>query len=552
MPTEITSDGTATWAGRAGPLRHRGFLGRPDRGAGRRVRRAPGARAGAVLRRAGAQRSCPGAPATGRSPGSTTWPRPAATPSIFISGRGATSITDMPPEFREFYGSMISMDDPRHARLRRIVSRGFTPKRLAGLTAEVERTARTIVDDVIATGGCDAVSADLRAAAAEDRLRHDGRAGEPVRVRLRPLQHHPRAPPTPSTSPTPTTSSWRCCRPGNELAELMRDLGAHRTAHPTDDVTSALVNAEIDGERLTPDELASFFILLVVAGQRDHPQRHQLGSAAAHRAPRPARRVARRPRRCHAHRRRGDRPVGVTGDLHAAHPGRRRGARRAADGRGRQGGAVLLGGQPRPCAFRRPGRVRRPPLAQPARRVRRPGPALLPRRAPGPPGDGGDVPGAAHPRARHPRHGASAAAAVDVHQRDQAPAGRVRTRGAQAVPDDRPGARRRLARLPGGAGRGASGRLRAPLRGPHGDPFRRARARASPRCTSAPARSPARSAMPGSGAATSSRSTCRTARSTPSPTTASCWPAPPSPPPTRCCHPLISRSSWPTAVPSRP
>ena len=50
------------------------------------------------------------------------------------------------------------------------------------------------------------------------------------------------------------------------LAQLMRELGEERAKNPTDDVTSALVNAEIDGERLTPDELASFFILLVVAG----------------------------------------------------------------------------------------------------------------------------------------------------------------------------------------------------------------------------------------------------------------------------------------------
>src|SRR6185312_2978982 len=53
---------------------------------------------------------------------------------------------------------------------------------------------------------------------------------------------------------------------GHALAELMRELGRTREQRPTDDVTSALVNAEIDGERLTPDELASFFILLVVAG----------------------------------------------------------------------------------------------------------------------------------------------------------------------------------------------------------------------------------------------------------------------------------------------
>ena len=53
------------------------------------------------------------------------------TPKVFTSGAGATNITDLPPEFLEFFGSMINMDDPRHARLRRIVSRGFTPKRLA-------------------------------------------------------------------------------------------------------------------------------------------------------------------------------------------------------------------------------------------------------------------------------------------------------------------------------------------------------------------------------------------------------------------------------------
>jgi cytochrome P450 len=53
---------------------------------------------------------------------------------------------------------------------------------------------------------------------------------------------------------------------GMELQQLVQDLAAHRTEHPTDDLTSALVNANIDGERLTLQELGSFFILLVVAG----------------------------------------------------------------------------------------------------------------------------------------------------------------------------------------------------------------------------------------------------------------------------------------------
>ena len=46
----------------------------------------------------------------------------------------------------EFFGSMIAMDDPRHARLRRIVSRGFTPRALGQLEADVQRRAAAIVD----------------------------------------------------------------------------------------------------------------------------------------------------------------------------------------------------------------------------------------------------------------------------------------------------------------------------------------------------------------------------------------------------------------------
>ncbi len=53
---------------------------------------------------------------------------------------------------------------------------------------------------------------------------------------------------------------------GQQLADLMGDLAAFRTEHPTDDLTSALINTNIDGEALTHQELASFFILLVVAG----------------------------------------------------------------------------------------------------------------------------------------------------------------------------------------------------------------------------------------------------------------------------------------------
>ena len=77
---------------------------------------------------------------------------------VFSSARGATSLVDLPPEFNEYFGSMINMDDPRHARLRRIVSRAFTPKMIKKFEDDVQRAAAVIVDDLLATGPCDFVS----------------------------------------------------------------------------------------------------------------------------------------------------------------------------------------------------------------------------------------------------------------------------------------------------------------------------------------------------------------------------------------------------------
>jgi methyl-branched lipid omega-hydroxylase len=187
------------------------------------------------------------------------------TPAIFTSGSGATNIADMPPEFLEFFGSMINLDDPRHARLRRIVSRGFTPKRLAALTEEVQRTATNIVDDALALGECDAVrsiAARLPLKIVCDMMGVPESQYEFVFEKSNVILGAS----DPEYVPEAENIVMAVLQAGNELAELMRELGRARAAKPTDDVTSALVNAHIDGERLTPDELASFFILLVVAG----------------------------------------------------------------------------------------------------------------------------------------------------------------------------------------------------------------------------------------------------------------------------------------------
>ncbi|MGH3800453.1 MAG: hypothetical protein ACRDTD_10040 [Pseudonocardiaceae bacterium] len=62
-------------------------------------------------------------------------------PAVFRSEPTGTSIADIPDELREVFDSIINMDGPRHTRLRRIVSREFTPRRLALLQSDVERIA---------------------------------------------------------------------------------------------------------------------------------------------------------------------------------------------------------------------------------------------------------------------------------------------------------------------------------------------------------------------------------------------------------------------------
>jgi methyl-branched lipid omega-hydroxylase len=186
-------------------------------------------------------------------------------PKIFTSGRGATSAADMPAEFLEFYGSMINMDDPRHSRLRRIVSRGFTPRMLDALTDNVAKVATRIVDEVIENGPCDAVSAisaKLPLTIVCDMMGIPASQHQLVFERTNVILGAA----DPEYVPDAENIVTALLSAGADLAQVMRDLAAHRAAHPTDDLTSALVNAQIDGETLTPDELASFFILLVVAG----------------------------------------------------------------------------------------------------------------------------------------------------------------------------------------------------------------------------------------------------------------------------------------------
>ncbi|HEY2578627.1 MAG TPA: cytochrome P450 [Streptosporangiaceae bacterium] len=187
-------------------------------------------------------------------------------PEVFCSGRGATQVPDVPDEFNEYFGSMINMDDPRHARLRRIVSRSFTPKMIKKFEDDVQRTAGQVVTELLEAGPCDFVQrvatrlplkiiCDMMGISDThyDMVLHD------TNVILAGFD-------TDLVSEDLNEALGQIMTSAEELRGLVTDLGSTREGNPTDDLVSALVNANIDGERLTTAELASFFILLVVAG----------------------------------------------------------------------------------------------------------------------------------------------------------------------------------------------------------------------------------------------------------------------------------------------
>ncbi|KAA9373301.1 cytochrome P450 [Microbispora cellulosiformans] len=195
------------------------------------------------------------------------------TPEVFSNEPCANTIVDMPGYMARYFGSMINMDDPRHARLRRIVSRSFTPRKLAELDGYISDTAREIVERVEGDGCRDfvtQVAARLPVRVicrlmgiAEDR--HEEILAQ-TNIILAGYDPEYLGGPVDLSLLSTVRMLGRWYVAGRRLHRLASDLGRRRRKAPTGDLTSLLVHANIDGERLTSQELGSFFILLVVAG----------------------------------------------------------------------------------------------------------------------------------------------------------------------------------------------------------------------------------------------------------------------------------------------
>jgi cytochrome P450 len=159
---------------------------------------------------------------------------------------------------------MISLDDPRHLRLRKIVNRAFTPKVVARIEDSVRDRARTIVANMIADhpdGQADFVAevsgllplqviCDMMGIPEE----HEAKVFHSTTVMLGVGDDEV------SGEPDDVIAAVA------ELAEYAVRLAEERRVTPGDDLTTSLVQAEVHGERLTSVEIASFFILLSAAG----------------------------------------------------------------------------------------------------------------------------------------------------------------------------------------------------------------------------------------------------------------------------------------------
>ena len=135
---------------------------------------------------------------------------------------------------------LLTMDPPRHTALRALVSKGFTPRQVARLNEHIAHMARQIVDDVVERGECDFVS-DVAGA-----LPSYGIA-ELLGI---PLEDGRRLYELTETMNTGLIDA-SVEQAQMQMFEYATALAERKRAHPGDDIATALLKAEVDGQRLT-------------------------------------------------------------------------------------------------------------------------------------------------------------------------------------------------------------------------------------------------------------------------------------------------------------
>ncbi|WBP92339.1 cytochrome P450 [Mycolicibacterium neoaurum] len=183
---------------------------------------------------------------------------------VFLSGQGVL-FENVPQELLEASQSFLAMDPPRHTQIRKVVHSAFTPRQVRRIEDSIKANAADIVSELRAAGsGADFV--DLCAKELPIRTLSD-------MVGIPESERHQVA------AAADALVSWgdpEYLAGRNPLEVLVANqmylhqvalaLAAERRENPGDDLFSALVHAEVEGSRLTDQEVAAFFVLLAVAG----------------------------------------------------------------------------------------------------------------------------------------------------------------------------------------------------------------------------------------------------------------------------------------------
>jgi cholest-4-en-3-one 26-monooxygenase len=179
--------------------------------------------------------------------------------------RGGVVGLEQPPEDApDFTGEgrlMLTMDPPEHTRYRKLVNRGFTPRQMRMLEPHIRELTSNILDQVIEQGGCDYV-VDV---AAEVPLQVIAEIlGVPMEDRHKVFEWSNRM--IGSEDPEYLVSQEEVMGAQVEMFMYANELAAQRRNDPRDDIITALLDAEVDGDRLTEMDFNLFFLLIAVAG----------------------------------------------------------------------------------------------------------------------------------------------------------------------------------------------------------------------------------------------------------------------------------------------
>ncbi len=186
---------------------------------------------------------------------------------LFSSEAGGISIFDAGDRERSDDGesvpdqrglNMLYTDPPKHTRYRRLVNKGFTPRMIGLLEQYLEHRSKLIVDNVIERGECDFVE-DLAAELPLQAIAEIMGVPQEDRHLLFEWSNAMIGMDDPEYEGDPTMAAI-------SLYAYSNDIAGKRRIDPQDDIITKLVNAEIDGDRLTELEIDMFFLLLSVAG----------------------------------------------------------------------------------------------------------------------------------------------------------------------------------------------------------------------------------------------------------------------------------------------